>query len=148
MVQMKVIVAAPATSTALFTFISHMVQMKVACGQHRSICKVIFISHMVQMKGVSLTKEAAQRTLYIPHGSDESLIKDMYFSGVKGLYIPHGSDEREKTVGTGTSQAHFISHMVQMKDKLSRTIKLLRRLYIPHGSDESYKDKKKDAFQI
>jgi len=54
------------------------------------------------------------------------------------LYIPHGSDESCGKIYITINNLHFISHMVQMKERLKRSMaKTPLLLYIPHGSDES-----------
>ena len=53
-----------------------------------------FISHMVQMKVVWKQNSLFLQGLYIPHGSDESSISLGEMGFVFKLYIPHGSDER------------------------------------------------------
>ena len=59
-------------------------------------------------------------------------------SSFTALYIPHGSDERKRICRGWRDAKHFISHMVQMKEKVeSRKLKVESKLYIPHGSDES-----------
>ena len=62
----------------------------------------IFISHMVQMKGAKVSGR---------------------FKCIYNLYIPHGSDERLICSEKQKEKKHFISHMVQMKEKLSLTAK-------------------------
>jgi len=53
------------------------------------------------------------------------------------LYIPHGSDESASFTNIIESADSFISHMVQMKDKIRAIMpEQDTLLYIPHGSDE------------
>jgi len=41
----------------------------------------------------------------------------------------------------------FISHMVQMKDRLKKLLHGMQKLYIPHGSDERREDVEKPLWQ-
>jgi len=73
------------------------------------------------MKGeIAKLMTSLEERLYIPHGSDESLRKDLSQILVLLLYIPHGSDESSLAIPVYPSSFCFISHMVQMKESLSR----------------------------
>ena len=60
--------------------------------------------------------------LYIPHGSDESSEACCAFSSKYSLYIPHGSDESFTSMRYANEVPSFISHMVQMKDRLAELL--------------------------
>jgi len=121
----------------LFSFISHMVQMKGKKWKLLIFIQLALYPTWFRWKVKSHLNSFLQFLLYIPHGSDES------FSVLSDF----------KTLTT------FISHMVQMKDLILPCLKhscitlyptwfrwknsLRRRygrlcyiLYIPHGSDE------------
>jgi len=75
------------------SFISHMVQIKLASLITPICLQAIFISHMVQIKHEYL---ATKNKLVI-------------------LYIPHGSDKTPLIIKTPSIHPYFISHMVQIK---------------------------------
>jgi len=57
--------------------------------------------------------------LYIPHGSDERINLMVTMPMFSVLYIPHGSDESSFSAEETNTLATFISHMVQMKEKIN-----------------------------
>jgi len=77
-----------------------------------------FISHMVQMKAHQNLIMFAMRTSLYPtwfRWKFESVLPAILYDC---LYIPHGSDESIKILPFRHSFCSFISHMVQMKEKI------------------------------
>ena len=83
---------------------------------------LLFISHMVQMKVICGDVMSLNEYLYIPHGSDESR-KMRKFRLEMYAFISHMVQMKELQLEKASVQTdHFISHMVQMKDKWSTGI--------------------------
>jgi len=120
------------------SFISHTVQMKHASEYLAPSLRMLFISHTVQMKHWQRSSRNRIRLTLYPTRFRWNVYYKVFFLIVIILYIPHGSDETLLLISSSKITLDFISHTVQMKQKLPYDTNLLNLLlYIPHGSDET-----------
>jgi len=90
---------------------------------------------MVQMKEIVQAHDELYNTLYIPHGSDERWGVPVEVTKSPSTFISHMvqmKDKLHQKVVPALYQSVFISHMVQMKDMIFADLPYFLQDFISH----------------